>query len=86
MAVPAASMSLAAQRELAQSIRQEMGIPPDEEDEALAVCAPPLYHAAHPCFVHQVANLAFGRVLDKNLWRITNACTLTWEGFCLRNK
>lgn len=59
MAVPAASMSLAAQRELAQSIRQEMGIPPDEEDEALAVCAPPSYHAAHPCFVHQVAKSGF---------------------------
>ena len=31
-------------------------------------------------------NLAFGWVLYRNLWRITHACTLTWEGFCLRDR
>ena len=48
VAAPAASMSLAAQRVLAQSIRQEMGIPPDEEDEALAVCGPPSFLCRTP--------------------------------------
>ena len=36
-AQPPASMSLTEQRQLAQSIRQQMGLPPDEDDEAMKV-------------------------------------------------
>ncbi len=55
MAAPAVSMSLAAQRELAQTIRQKMGVPSDEDDEALAVCAYPLYYKPCPYIVHHRA-------------------------------
>ena len=86
MAAPAASKSLAAQRVLAQSIRQEMGIL-DEENEALAVGAPPLFLMPHNLALCIMSpNLAFGRVLDRDLWRITHACTLTWEECCSRDR
>ena len=38
---PPASMSLTEQRRLAQSIRQQMGLPPDEDDEAMKVTTCP---------------------------------------------
>ena len=38
---PPASMSLTEQRQLAQSIRQQMGLPPDEDDEAMKVTTCP---------------------------------------------
>jgi len=42
-AQPAASVSVAEQRQLAQSIRQQMDLPPDEDDEAMKVLLCPFF-------------------------------------------